>query len=182
MGWPEKDIKLFGAGTDSGTFDYFTEAINGKSGSSRGDYTASEDDNTLVEGVASEEGGLGYFGLAYYEQNKDKLRVVAIDNGKGSNVEPSLETVQNSTYAPLSRPLFIYVRVDALGKDHVKKFIDFYLDNAAELSEEVGYVPLPPEAYQAAKDRLNRRIKGSIFASKHAKIGLSIQELLRMEK
>ncbi len=181
-GWPEQDITLFGAGTDSGTFDYFTEAINGKSGSSRGDYTASEDDNTLVEGVSSEKGGIGYFGLAYYEQNKDKLKVVAIDDGSGTAVEPSLETVQNGTYKPLSRPLFIYVSVDALKKAHVQKFVEYYLENAPSLSEEVGYVPLPTEAYDAAKDRLNRRVKGSIFATNRAKMGMSIQDLFRMER
>jgi len=181
-GFPDQEIKLFGAGTDSGTFDYFTEAINGKAGASRGDYTASEDDNTLVEGVSSEKGALGYFGMAYYEQNKDKLKVVPIDDGSGEAVEPSLLTVQSGKYKPLSRPLFIYINVSSLDKEYVRKFVDFYLENAASLSEEVGYVPLPQAAYDAAKDRLKQRIKGSIFATSHAKIGLSIEDLLRMKK
>ena len=149
-GWPDVEIKLFGPGTDSGTFDYFTEVVNGKSAASRGDYTASEDDNVLVEGVSSEAGGLGYFGLAYYEQNKDKLKIVPVYNGS-ENVVPSLKTVQDGSYTPLSRPLFIYVTKQSLKKPAVRNFVQFYLDNASALSEEVGYVPLHPDALAKAK-------------------------------
>ena len=153
-GFPDEEIRLFGPGTDSGTFDYFTEVINGKAGKSRGDYTASEDDNVLVEGVSSETGGLGYFGLAYYEQNKDKLKIVPVDNGS-ENVIPSLETVQNGSYKPLSRPLFVYLSKQSLkDKPAVQKFAEFYLAHAAELSEEVGYVPLHDEDLAKSKMRL----------------------------
>lgn len=184
-GFPDEPLILYGAGTDSGTFDYFTEAVNGKSGSSRGDYTASEDDNVLVEGVGTEKGGLGYFGLAYYEQNKDRLKVVPIndekdDNGSGA-VEPSLETVMDGTYQPLARPIFIYVSVKAMENDRIKKFVEFYLDNAAELVEEVGYIPLQPEAYEAAKERFLKGIKGSVFSG-GAKVGVSMAEMLKMER
>lgn len=147
-GFPDEEIRLFGPGTDSGTFDYFTEAINGKSGKSRGDYTASEDDNVLVEGVASEKSGLGYFGLAYYEQNKDKLKLVAVDNGSGP-VKPSKETVLNDTYKPLARQIYIYVSKPAMKNNaKVKEFVEFYLHNAAPLVDEVGYIPLASQDYE----------------------------------
>jgi phosphate transport system substrate-binding protein len=155
QGWPDEEISLFGPGTDSGTFDYFTEVVNGKQAASRGDYTASEDDNVLVEGVSSEKGGLGYFGMAYYEQNKDKLRIVPVSNGS-TNVVPTLQTVQSGEYRPLSRPLFIYVNRKSLkDKPAVKKFIDYYLENASELSKEVGYVPLSDKDLAQSKSRLN---------------------------
>ena len=155
-GFPAQDIQLFGPGTDSGTFDYFTEVINGKAASSRGDYTASEDDNVLVEGVASSEGGLGYFGLAYYEENADKLKIVPVkDTGSASGVIPSKETVLEGSYAPLSRPIFIYVNKDSLKtKPLVKKFVEYYLQNAGVLSEEVGYIPLPQSQYAAGLSKL----------------------------
>lgn len=144
--WPDKAIHLYGAGTASGTFDYFTEAIMGESKQCRGDYTASEDDNVLVQGVASDEGALGFFGLAYYENNKDKLKLLAVDDEDPSNGEgailPTLETVKNKTYTPLSRPLFIYVNSKAAEKEIVQDFVTFYLDNAAILASEVGYIPL----------------------------------------
>jgi len=146
--WPDEEIHLFGPGVASGTYDYFTEAVVGESGSSRGDFTASEDDNVLVQGIAGDKYGLGFFGLAYYEENKDKLKLVAVDGGNGP-VNPSLETVSNGTYSPLSRPLFIYVNSKAAAKTEVKKFIEFYIDNAPELSAEIGYVPLPAELYDA---------------------------------
>ncbi|MBP6342478.1 MAG: PstS family phosphate ABC transporter substrate-binding protein [Candidatus Omnitrophica bacterium] len=184
-GFPDEPIVLYGAGTDSGTFDYFTEAINGKSGSSRGDYTASEDDNVLVEGVGSEKGGLGYFGLAYYEQNKDRLKIVPIEDGKSDNGEgpiaPSMETVMDNTYQPLARPIFIYVSAAAAQKANIAKYVEFYLDNATELVEEVGYIPLQPESYEAAKHRFESRIKGSVFSG-GAKVGVTMAELLKMEK
>src|SRR3989339_1681736 len=140
-GFPDKEIHLFGPGTDSGTFDYFTEAICGKSAAARGDYTASEDANVLVEGIASDPQALGYFGLAYYEQNKDKLKIVPIDdendaNGKGA-IEPSSQSVMDSTYQPLARPIFIYVSTKAAEKEEARKFVEFYLKEAAELVAEV---------------------------------------------
>lgn len=185
-GFPDKEIRLFGPGTDSGTFDYFTEAICGKSGASRGDYTASEDDNVLVEGIASDPQALGYFGLAYYEQNKDKLKVVPIDdedesNGKGP-ITPSVSSVIEGTYQPLARPIFIYVSTKAAEKGEVKKFIEFYLKNAKELVSEVGYIPLSDESYQAALERFQKRLTGSVFGGKGAKIGVKMEELLRMER
>jgi phosphate transport system substrate-binding protein len=162
-GWPEEEIKLFGPGTDSGTFDYFTEAINGKQSASRGDYTASEDDNVLVEGVSSEKGALGYFGLAYYEQNMDKLKIVPIANGSAKPVVASQETVQNNSYKPLSRPLFIYVSIKSLNENpEIKKFAEYYLEQAPALAKEVGYVPMLPSDYVAARNRLDGRIKGSV--------------------
>lgn len=185
-GFPDKELRLYGAGTDSGTFDYFTEAICSKSGASRGDYTASEDDNILVEGVSAEVNGLGYFGLAYYEQNKDKLKLVAIDdendaNGKGP-ILPTLDTVKDSTYQPLARPIFIYVSVQSAEKEEVAKFVEFYLTHAAELVKEVGYIPLPDAAYQEALERFKKRIKGSVFGGKGATIGVKIEDLLRRQK
>lgn len=150
--WPDEEIHLFGPGVASGTYDYFTEAIVGESGSSRGDFTASEDDNVLVQGVAGDKFGLGFFGLAYFEENADKLKLVPVDGGEGA-VAPSIETVSNGTYSPLSRPLFIYVNSTAAKKKETTKFIEFYLANAPLLSEEVGYVPLPETEY--AKQRAN---------------------------
>ena len=145
--WPATDFHLYGPGVASGTYDYFTEAVVGKSGSSRGDYTASEDDNVLVQGVAGDKNGIAFFGLAYYEENKDKLKLVSVDNGKGP-VLPSVETVKNGTYAPLARPIFIYVTDAAAKRIEVSAFVNFYLDNAATLVPDVGYIPLTSEEYQ----------------------------------
>ena len=140
--WPNKPIKLYGPGADSGTFDYFTKKINGKSQASRADYTASEDDNVLVMGVAGDTYSLGYFGYAYYKENQDKLKVVAIDGGDGP-IKPSEKTINDGTYKPLSRPIFIYVNNKAAKRPVIKEFVSFYLKNAAVLSKEVGYVQLP---------------------------------------
>jgi phosphate transport system substrate-binding protein len=144
--WPDQEIHLYGAGTASGTFDYFTEAVVGESKSCRGDYTASEDDNVLVQGVASDENALAFFGLSYFENNKDKLKLVPVNDENDSNgagaILPSLETVKNKTYTPLSRPLFIYVNSTAAEKAVVQDFVTFYLENAAVLVAEVGYIPL----------------------------------------
>ena len=144
--WPDEEIHLFGPGVASGTYDYFTEAIVGESGASRGDFTASEDDNVLVQGISGDKYALGFFGLAYYEENKDKLTLVGVDNGNGA-VSPSLSTVKDGSYAPLSRPLFIYLNSTAAVREEVKSFITFYIENAPELSTEVGYIPLPSDEY-----------------------------------
>lgn len=153
-GWPEEEIKLYGPGTASGTFDYFTEAIVGESGSCRSDYSPSEDDNVLVNGIANNKYAMGFFGLAYYEENQGKLGLVAVDNGNGA-VKPNLETVKSGTYAPLSRPLFIYVSDASAKKPEVRDFVNFYLDQAPELSLEVGYIPLPEAEYAAQKEKFS---------------------------
>lgn len=155
--WPKEEIHLYGAGVESGTYDYFTEAIVGKSHSSRGDYTGSEDDNVLVQGVAGDKFALGFFGLAYFEENKTKLKAVPVDdqndeNGKGA-ILPSTETVLNKTYAPLSRPLFIYVNSKAVQRPEVIQFVDFYLSAGAELVKAVGFVPLTAEEYKAQQEK-----------------------------
>lgn len=147
-GFPDQALKLYGPGTDSGTFDYFTETINGEDGASRIDYTASEDDNTLVIGVAGDKGALGYFGFAYYAENADKLKVLGIDGGHGC-VEPSDETVVAGHYVPLSRPLFLYVKVEALARPEVEAFVRFYLETARELVADVGYSPASAETIAA---------------------------------
>ena len=144
--WPNEEIHLFGPGVASGTYDYFTEAIVGESGSSRGDFTASEDDHVLVQGIAGDKYALGFFGLAYYTENADKLTLIGVHNGT-EVVKPSLETVSNGTYRPLSRPLFIYVNSTSVKSPEVVDFVNFYLNNAAELSKDVGYIPLPSELY-----------------------------------
>ena len=160
--WPNEEIHLFGPGVASGTFDYFTEAVVGKSGSSRGDYTASEDDNVLVQGVAGDKYGLGFFGLAYYEENQDKLRLVPVDGGEGC-VEPTVETISNGTYSPLSRPLLIYVNSSSVQKPKVVDFVNFYLEEAPSLLKDVGYVPLTPEEYEEQQEKFNA------FVEKHQK-------------
>ena len=149
--WPNEEIHLFGPGVASGTYDYFTEAIVGKSGSSRGDFTASEDDHVLVQGIAGDKYSLGFFGLAYYAENKDKLTLIGVHNGT-EVVKPSLETVKNGSYTPLSRPLFIYVNSTSVASPEVVEFVNFYIDNAGELSKDVGYIPLPDENYKSQKD------------------------------
>jgi phosphate transport system substrate-binding protein len=156
--WPDEEIHLFGPGVASGTFDYFTEAIVGKSGSSRGDYTASEDDNVLVQGVSGDKYGLGFFGLAYYEENSDKLKMVPVDGGEGC-VEPSTESVSNGTYAPLSRPLYIYVNSASLENSGVIDFVEFYLDEAPQLLQDVGYIPLTSEEYNKEKEKFAAFVK-----------------------
>ena len=145
--WPNEEIHLFGPGVASGTYDYFTEAIVGKSGSSRGDFTASEDDHVLVQGIAGDKYSLGFFGLAYYAENKDKLTLIGVHNGE-EVVKPTLETVSNGTYRPLSRPLFIYVNSTSVASLEVVEFVNFYLENSSELSKDVGYIPLPDENYK----------------------------------
>lgn len=177
--WPDAPLKLYGAGSDSGTFDYFTEAIVGKAKSSRGDYTASEDDNVLVQGVVNDKNALGYFGFAYYAENQGKLKAVLVDGGKGP-VAPSPQTVENGTYAPLSRPIFIYVNAKSLERPAVKEFVEFYLKNAPTLVKQVKYVPLPAEAYATALRNFQGKKLGTVFGGK-SEVGLKIQELLAKE-
>jgi phosphate transport system substrate-binding protein len=179
-GWPDREIHLFGAGVDSGTFDYFTEVIVGKAKQSRGDYTSSEDDNVLVQGISGDELALGYFGMAYYEQNKDKLKLVSIDDGNPDNgggpIAPTVETVRGGTYRPLSRPLFIYVSTAALGRPEVKAFVDFYLRRETALIEEVGYVPLSGREQELVHSRYGAGKKGTIYTD--AKPGQTLESLL----
>ncbi len=177
--WPDETFKLFGAGADSGTFDYFTEAIVGKAKSSRGDFTASEDDNVLVQGVASDKNGLGFFGFAYYIENQKKVTAVAVDNGKGG-VIPSAKTVEDATYQPLSRPIFIYVNIKSAEKPEVKEFIEFYMKNAVALVTEVKFFPLPARAYALNLEHLNKKRAGTIFSGVSA-VGLTIDELMKRE-
>jgi phosphate transport system substrate-binding protein len=175
--WPDAPLKLFGAGADSGTFDYFTEAIVGKSKSSRGDFTASEDDNVLVQGVARDVNALGFFGYAYYAENRDKLKAVPIAEKAGRPaVEPGEKTVLDGSYQPLSRPIFIYVNTKSLGKPEVKEFVEYYLKHGAKLSKEVKYVPLPDRIYTAGLQRVSKMQKGTVFAG-HADVGVKIDDL-----
>lgn len=155
--WPNEEFHLYGPGIASGTYDYFTEAIVGKSGSSRGDYTASEDDNVLVQGISGDKSALGFFGLAYYEENKDKLKLVGVRNDQGV-VMASAETVKNGTYSPLSRPVFIYVSDVAADRPEVEAFVEFYLQNAPELVPDVGYIPLTDAEYEEQSSKFEEFI------------------------
>lgn len=176
--WPDAPLKLYGPGADSGTFDYFTEAVCGKAKSSRGDYTASEDDNTLVQGVSKDANALGYFGFSYYVANKDKLRAVPVINKAGKAVYPSDETVKDGSYNPLARPIFIYVNKKALERSEVKSFAEFYLKHSEALVKEVKYTPLPADSYAKATDRLAKQLTGTAFAG-HNEAGLHIDEIFR---
>ncbi len=176
VGGPDLQMQLFGPGSASGTFEYFTEAVNGTARSSRTDYTPSEDDNVLVQGVANNPGGMAYFGLAYYEENRNRLKALAIDGGSGP-VAPSRQTVEAGTYQPLSRPIFIYVNAAALRRPQVQQFVQYYINNAARLSAQVGYIPLPANAYQTYLQRAQRRQQGTAFGGR-ALIGASIEEVL----
>jgi phosphate transport system substrate-binding protein len=151
--FPDKKLRLYGPDTDSGTFDYFTLAINGREDASRSDYTASSDDNVLVQGVSGDRGGMGYFGFAYYTENSELLNVISVDGGSGC-ITPSVESINDGSYAPLSRPMFIYVNNFSLQRPEVRQFIEYYLNNAALLAEEVGYVGLSEADYQAQIDAL----------------------------
>ena len=174
--WPDQSLVLFGPGSASGTFDYFTEAVNGRSRASRTDYTPSEDDNVIVQGVASNAGAMGYFGLAYFHENQGRLRALSIDNGNGP-VEPSVANAENGTYAPLSRPMFIYVNAAALRRPQVQQFIQYYVNNAARYAAQVGYIPLPAAAYETYLQRAQRRTQGTAFGGRQA-IGVTIAEVL----
>ncbi len=181
-GWPQEEIHLFGPGVDSGTYDYFTEAIVGKEHSSRGDFTASEDDNVLVQGIATDRLALGFFGLAYYEHNKDKLKLVAVDNendadGQGP-ILPTFETVANGTYKPLARPIFIYVSAQASENQIIQEFVKFYIANTMELVKEVGYIPLPQTVHDLVLKRFEQRKFGSVYFDKDKAKGKSLEQLL----
>ena len=152
--FPDQKMRLYGPDTDSGTFDYFTEEIMGETQLSRPDYTASADDNVLIQGIAGDKGSLGYFGYAYYRESKDKLKLIAVDNGSGCAL-PSLTTISSGEYSPLSRPLFIYVNLDSLDRPEVKALVDFYMEQGPELTNEVGYVAASTEVYQNNMDILN---------------------------
>jgi len=184
-GWPKKPLHLFGPGVDSGTYDYFTKAIVGEEHKSRGDYTSSEDDNVLVQGVSRDVGGLGFFGLAYFEENADKLKLVPVDdedpeNGKGP-IAPSNASVSDGTYQPLSRPIFVYAAKSALERPEVVALLEFYLDNAPTLVKEARYIPLPSKAYELAGKRLKERKTGSVFAGKGSEVGVTVESLLASE-
>jgi len=180
--FPDRPLKLYGAGTDSGTFEYFTEAINGKAKASRGDYQASEDDNVLVQGVSTDENALGYFGLAYFTENSSKLKLVKIDDkGDGKCIEPSIKTVNDGTYQPLSRPLFIYVRKSVAARPEVSPYINFYLGKSFTPlveSREVGYVALSDKLYEASAKRFNAGTIGTLFP-KGAEVGATLDRYMQ---
>lgn len=162
-GFPDLKLKLYGPGVDSGTFDYFTKAINGVERACRKDFTMSEKDDVIVNGVAGDRGALGFFGYAYYANNTDKLIAVPVKSGSGAAVAPSLQTINDGTYKPLSRPIFIYVATAAAERPEVATFVDFYLDQAPQLVEQVGYVKLPTEVYAGARRRFAERVTGSVY-------------------
>ncbi len=178
--WPDQNLKLYGPGADSGTFDYFTEAAVGKAKSSRGDYTASEDDNVLVQGVSRDVGGLGYFGFAYYVENQDKLKAVPIVNSKGKAVLPSIESVMDGSYEPFSRPIFIYVNAKSAEKPEVKEFVEYYLKHGGKLAKEVKYVPLTEADYKHAADNFAKKKTGTAFGG-HNEVGVRISDLLKRD-
>ena len=180
--WPDQPLRLYGPGVDSGTFDYFTETVNGEAGASRGDYTASEDDNVLVQGIAGDPNSLGYFGYAYYVENQGQLKALAIDGGSGC-VEPTEETINNGSYAPLSRPLFIYVRQDAAGQPHVQEFVRFYLsEEGRELVRLVGYIPFPDQVYELALARFEQGMTGTLFGGDNPQEGAVADVLARNQQ
>ncbi|WP_370690442.1 PstS family phosphate ABC transporter substrate-binding protein [Nitrosomonas sp.] len=176
--WPDKKIKLYGPGADSGTFEYFTEAIVGKAKSSRGDFTASEDDNVLVQGVASDIYALGFFGFAYYIENSKKINAVAVDSGNGG-VIPSAATVENNSYKPLSRPIFIYVNAKSTEKPEINEFVNFYMKNAPELVTEVKYFPLSKEVYNLNIEHLDKKKTGTVF--KDMGTNIKLEDILKLE-
>lgn len=181
--FPDREIDLYAPGTASGTYDYFTEAIVGESGASRSDFTGSEDDNVLVQGIEGTESSLGYFGLSYYQNNADDLKVLGIDpderDGGASCVTPTPETVQDGSYRPLSRPLFIYVNPDKLNET-VEAFVEFYIENAGELAPDVGYVGMPDAAYELVLQRFRNRTTGTVFGAEGVDAtGTKVEEMLR---
>ena len=178
--WPDEPLMLFGPGADSGTFDYFTEAIVGKAKASRGDYTASEDDNVLVQGVEHNVNALGYFGFAYYISHQERMKAVPIEQPNGQSLVPSLAAVTDGSYQPLSRPLFIYPSAAAAKRPEVRRFLEFYLQHGSKLAREVGFVPLPASATQMAQKFLEENRLGTVFGG-HPEVGVRIEELLARE-
>jgi phosphate transport system substrate-binding protein len=182
--WPDSDLKLFGAGSDSGTFDYFTEAIVEKAKSSRGDYTASEDDNIIVKGISGDKNALGYLPMSYYMENTKTLKALAIIGGDKAPVKtgvlPSKETVENGTYFPLSRPLFLYINVKSANRPEVREFVNFYLDHAPAIVQEVKYIALPAKAYKMASEHFAKGKIGTVFAT-GSHIGVKIEDLMKKE-
>jgi phosphate transport system substrate-binding protein len=183
--WPDREIRLFGAGVDSGTYDYFTEAIVGKEGASRGDFTSSEDDNVIVQGVASDELALGFLPLAYVEQNRERLKLVPVEDGKADNgagpITPTAQTVRDGTYQPLSRPLFVYVARKAADRPEVQQFVDMFFTRA-DLTREVGYIELTPEIYDLAKKHFADRKVGTAFGEGGSQVGMTLEALLAKER
>jgi len=180
-GWPDESLRLYGPGADSGTFDYFTETVNGRSQASRGDFTSSERDNVLVQGIAGDRSSLGYFGYSFFVENQDKLKMVGIDNGDGC-VFPTDETINNASYTPLSRPLFIYVSKTAWEDQVVKDFVSYYLsDERSELLKNLGFVPFPKEIHRLVLDRFERGLTGSLFGGANPQKG-TVQEILEANK
>ena len=183
--WPDREIHLFGAGVDSGTFDYFTEAITGKAKASRGDFTSSEDDNVLVQGISNDELALGFLPFAYYEENASRLKLVPVDDEKTDNgagpILASPDTIKTGTYQPLSRPVFIYVSKQAADRPEVRRFVEFYMTNAEALVREVNYVGLGGEIYGMVTDRFAKRHTGSAFSGQNT-VGVTIDQLLSKER
>ena len=177
--WPDRKVKLFGPGADSGTFEYFTEAVVGRAKSSRGDFTASEDDNVLVQGVASDMYALGFFGFAYYIENKNKITAVAVDSGNGG-VIPSVETVENGSYQPLSRPVFVYINARSTSKPEIQDFVKFFMENAAALVTEVKYFPLSPAVYTQNLENMKNNKLGTVFSGE-SEVGVNIEEVMKHE-
>jgi phosphate transport system substrate-binding protein len=182
--WPNREIRLFGAGVDSGTYDYFTEATVGKEGASRGDFTSSEDDNVIVQGVASDELALGFLPLAYVEENRERLKVVPVEDAKGDNgagpIAPSAETVRGGTYQPLSRPLFIYVTRKAADRPEIQQFVEMFFSRD-DLVREVGYIELTPQIHELARKHFADRKVGTAFGEGGSQVGLTLEELLARE-
>jgi len=185
-GWPDREVHLFGPGVDSGTYDYFTEAVVGKEGASRGDYTSSEDDNVLVQGISGDELALGFFGIAYYENNQGRLKAVPIDDGRDDNgkgpITASAESVKDATYQPLSRPLFLYVSAQAAKRPEVRQLTEYFLGKGEALVLEVGYVPLGGDGYALASKHFAHGVTGSAFAKGGSQVGLTIEQLLARER
>ena len=183
--WPNRDIRLFGAGVDSGTYDYFTEATVGKEGASRGDFTSSEDDNVIVQGVASDELALGFLPLAYVEQNPGKLKIVPVEDGKPDNgagpITPTAQTVRDGTYQPLSRPLFVYVSRKAADRPEIQQFVEMFFSRT-DLTQEVGYIELTPQIYEMARKHFADRRTGTAFGEGGSQVGMTLEALLAREK
>ncbi len=184
--WPDREIHLFGAGVDSGTYDYFTHAVVGEEGASRGDFTASEDDNVLVQGIRNDELAFGFLPFAYYHENRDSLKLVPVDDEQdvpvAGPVAPSMDTIRSGDYQPLSRPVFIYVAAPSLDRPEVQAFMDFYVEHAGELAAEVGYVDLGAEGYRMVGAHLDSRQLGSAFEHGGSQVGITLEQLLTRER